>query len=1023
MAETEVLGDVIGKRRTYDGPSLVGNKRYFTTAEVSPYDEKIWIKTDVPITDDSGKVLFVQKGVEFPAEYNGLTRKVIASRYFYGEKGTPQRESSGRQLVARTSETFAEWAMKQGYAKEKGEADIFRDELAYITLNQMFAWNSPVWFNVGTDRYENFSPDEQRDGYVMGVNGEAILKPIGTSNEYPQTSACIIQSVEDTMEDIMNLAKREAMLFRHGSGTGTNLSSLRSSREKLSGGGVPSGPLAYLSFHDRVAGIVKSGGRNRRAAKWDGLDIDHPDIREFIHAKKLEQRKLNALMDFLGLSYRDAADSVLYQNVNVTVRTTDEFMRAVKEGKMWKTVPVHNKEMADEMPKYDARTLWREIAECAWESADPGLQFDTTINDWHTTPNTAPIRGSNPCSEYLQIDDTSCNLGSANLMKFANEDGSFKVRDFREVIDLATRSMDMNYDASAFPTKRIAELSNSIRPLGVGYTNLGSWLMFQGLAYDSDEGRAAAAAATALMTGQVYLTSTEMAEKVGPFKEFEKNKEPMLRVLRKHQSAINGIDRQRLPKGLENILDEAEEVWRKVIERAEIYGVRNAQATVLAPTGTISFQMGADTFGVEPDNGLVKYKLLAEGGVLKIVNQMVPVALKRQGYDDNQIKEISEYIAGHEDLTKTPHLRQEHIEIIQKNRDTSNLEDKIRALGVYNRLEIEDIISYVAGHKTAEGAPYLRPEHLSIFDCSSKPRNGTRYIAPEAHIKMMAAVQPFISGAISKTVNLPEDASIDDIERIHTMAWEMGLKALAVYRQGSKRGEPLSFGEGNFENEERMIQVLRDRGVRLEDHLKPVRRKLQTMRPAIHHKFEFTAGHEGYINPGFYEDGRLGEMFIEMQKEGTMVKGLTDALGTAISLGLQYGVPTEAYVTKFKHQKFDPRGLMTEAHPEIHEADSIVDYLAQFMEKVPNFDSFMKIIGLERIGKNKPEKKSPEIILSVKNNTEENVNGANNQKGENGQKGELGGQCAICGSQMIKDGRCIEACSKCGWTDPKGCGQ
>ncbi len=1003
MAEierAEILGDVIGKRRNYEGESLVGSERYFTKGGISPFDEKKWTESDVPITDDNNNLLFIQRNVEFPEEYSGLTRKIIASRYFYGERGTPQRESSGRQLITRTSETYGEWAFKQGYAKERKDAEIFRDELAYITLNQMFAWNSPVWFNVGTDRYENFSPDEQRDGYVMNVNGEAMPKPKGTNNEYPQTSACFIQSVEDTMADIMDLATREAMLFRHGSGTGTNLSSLRSSREKLSGGGKPSGPLDYLSFHDRVAGIVKSGGRNRRAAKWDGLNADHPDIREFIHAKKFEQRKLNALMDFLGLEYRDAANSVLYQNVNVTVRVTDDFMRAVKEGKRWKTIPVHNKEMVDEMPEYDARQLWREIAECAWECADPGLQYHTTINNWHTTPNTAEIRGSNPCSEYMQIDDTSCNLGSANLMKFANEDGSFRIRDFREVIDLATRSMDLNYDASAFPTKRIAELSNSIRPLGVGYTNLGSWLMFQGLAYDSDEGRAAAAAVTALMTGQVYLTSTEMAEKVGPFKEFEKNRADVLRVLRKHRDATKEIDREKLPKRLENILIEAKEVWNMAIERAEIYGVRNAQATVLAPTGTISFQMGADTFGVEPDNGLVKYKLLAEGGVLKIVNKMVPIALKRLGYDDNQIKEISDYIVGHEELTKTPHLRTEDMEFIQKNRDTRDLEDKVRNLGVYNKSEIEDILFYVAGHKTAEGAPYLKEEHLPIFDCSSKPKHGTRHIAPEAHIKMMAAVQPFISGAISKTVNLPESASVEDIERIHTMAWEMDLKALAVYRQGSKRGEPLSFGGNNFDNEEKMIQVLRDRGVRLEDHLKPIRKKLPNTRRAITSKFEIAPvegaiTYEGYLQPGFYPDGRLGEMFIDMLKQGSTVRGLTDALGVAISLGLQYGVPPEAYIKKFRHQKFEPRGLVTEGLSDIKSAESIVDYLAQFMENING----------------NGEKGNVEL-----------KNDANSNRSDKKQ-GELGGFCAVCSSQMIKDGNCLEKCNTCGWIDPKGCGQ
>lgn len=998
----EVLGDVIGQRREYPGESIIGDRRYFTQVGVSPYDGKKWTKSDVPITDDDNNLLFIQRDVDFPEEYSGISRKVIASRYFFGEKDTPEREFSARQLIGRVTETYAAWALRQGYARTQEEADTFRDELTHVTLNQMFSWNSPVWFNVGTDRYEQFPKDEQRDGWVMSTEGHAIRKPIGTNNEYPQTSACFIQSVQDTMEDIMDLATREGMLFKHGSGTGTNLSSLRSSRERISGGGNPSGPLAYLSFYDRVAGIVKSGGRNRRAAKWDGLDITHPDIREFIHAKQFEQRKLNGLMDFLGLSYRDAADSVLYQNVNVTVRVTDDFMRAVREGKPWKTLPVHSHEIAGEMPEYDARKLWREIAECAWECADPGLQFDTTINDWHTTPNSGRINGSNPCSEYMQIDDTSCNLGSVNLMKCVNEDGSFRIADFRKILELATKSMDLNYDASAFPTQKIAEGSLSIRPLGVGYTNLGSWLMFQGLPYDSDEGRTAAAAVTALMTGQVYLTSTELAEKVGPFPEYDKNREDTLRVLRKHRDALKNIDRSKLPKGLENILDEAQTVWDQTVQRAEIYGVRNAQASVIAPTGTISFMMGADTFGIEPDNGLVKYKLLAEGGVLKIVNQTVPVALSRLGYDAGQISAIREYILGHEDLAQTPHLKKEHVEVVTENRNAKDLEDKLRGLG-YSAPEREEMVFYVAGHKTAEGAPYIKEEHLPIFDCASKPKNATRAISPEAHIKMMAAVQPFVSGAISKTVNLPEDATVDEIERIHTMASEMGLKALAVYRQNSKRGEPLSFGDGNFENEERMIQTLRDRGVRLEDHLKPVRTKLPTTRLGVHHKFEFMDGHEGYILPGFFDDGDIGELFIDMQREGTMVRGLTAALGVAISLGLQYGVPPGAYINKFRFQKFDPRGLMKEADPDIHEADSVIDYIAQFMAKFQDVEAYLASLGYKRTENGEREKSKP------KEKQKPNV-------------GELGGVCAVCGSQMIKDGRCIEKCSKCDWIDPKGCG-
>ncbi len=976
---------------------LVGD-RYFSSSDVSPYDQLRWTKTDVPITDEDNKVLFIQKGVEFPEQYHGLTRKIVASRYFCGKKDTPEREFSARQLIGRVTETFGQWALDQGYVSTKERADAFKDELAWLALNQVFAWNSPVWFNVGTDRYENFPPDEQRDGYVINSQGEPIRRPIGKHNEYPQTSACFIQDVADTMEDIMDLATREAMLFRHGSGTGTNLSSLRSAREDLSGGGAPSGPLAYLSFYDRVAGIVKSGGRNRRAAKWDGLDITHPDILEWIRAKVGEQRKLNGMMDLQGLSYRDAVDSVLYQNENITVRVTDDFMRKLESGGKVKTIPVHSKDLADKMPEYDARFLWNEIAKAAWECADPGLQFDTTINDWHTTPKTAPIRASNPCSEYLQVDNSSCNLASLRLTYFMNEDGTFRIGDFRRAVDLVAKSQDMEFDISSFPTARIAKNSHRLRNLGLGYTDLGSLLMFMDLPYDSDGGRATAAAITALMTGQTYLSSTEMAEKLGPFKEYEKNREDTLRVLNKHREALKGIDRTKLPQSLEGILDEAEKVWDNVIERAEKYGVRNAQATVLAPTGTISFQMGADTFGVEPDTGLVKLKLLAEGGTLRIVNRMVPVALKRLGYDDDKIRGIVEYISGHDDFSGAPHLKPEHQGLVNEYKTKGSLEDKLRGAG-YTREQARDIFFYVAGHQTAEGSE-VKDEHLAVFDCASKPKHAKRYISPEGHIKMMAAVQPFLSGAISKTVNLPEEATVSDIENIYTMAWKMGLKAIAVYRQGSKRGEPLSFGGSHFEEEERIIQTLRDRGLRLEDHLKPVRKKLPVTTKSIRSKFEITPvmgqpGYEGYLHPGFYPDGRLGEIFIGMLKEGSTVKGLTDALGVAISIGLQYGAPVEAYVKKFKHQKFEPRGFVTEGISGVQETDSIVDYLAQFMER---------FVGNGERG---------EVEL--------NGNGGNNGSGL--KQGQLGGFCAVCSSQMIKDGNCIEKCGGCGWIDPKGCGQ
>ncbi len=1011
-ATVRPLGDVVGSKRTYEGESITGTKRYFSKPESSPYDAVKWTETEVPIVDDQGGLLFTQRAT-FPEFYTGLARKVVASRYFYGERNTPQREISGKQLIERVTETYGQWALRQGYVRTAEEADTFRDELAWLALHQAFAWNSPVWFNVGTDRYEDFKPEEQRDGFVLGEDGTAIRRPVGTNNEYPQTSACFIQSVDDTMEDIMDLAVREAQLFRHGSGTGTNLSSLRSSREKISGGGTPSGPLAYLAFYDKVAGIVKSGGRNRRAAKMDILDIDHPDIKEFITAKRTQQTYINALMDFLGVSYRDAADSALYQNANLSIRVTDEFMKAVKEGRKWRTRPVHNKDMEAQMPEYDAIELWKEIARCSWACADPGLQFDTEINRWHTTPRTARIRASNPCSEYMQMDDTSCNLASVNIMSFAKEDGSFEVERFEKAIDLLTVSMDLNYDASSFPTPRIAEKSGSIRPLGVGYTNLGSWLMFMGLPYDSHQGRQAAKALTALMTGQTYLTSTRIAERVGPFPEYEKNKEETLKVLRMHREELGKVDRASLPKGLETILDEAHRVWNETIERAELYGVRNAQATVLAPTGTISFQMDADTLGIEPDLGLVKYKTLAEGGKLRIVNRMVPIALRRLGYEEDQIHRIVEHIAGHEDITKTPGLKPEHFELARKHKSLGNLDDKLKEAG-YKPQERREIMFYVTGHETAEGSE-INPQHLAVFDCASKPTHGTRYISPEGHIEMMSAVQPFLSGAISKTVNLPREATVEDVERIHMMAWERGLKSVALYRDNCKRGQPLGFGTSNFENEAAMIEQLRKRGVSLEDHVKPVRKKLPITRGGVTHKLAFGDGHEAYIQPGFYPRGDLGELFINMSTEGSMVRGITDMLAVAISLGLQYGVPPSAYIHKFQHQKFDPRGIMMEGDPEIKTVDSFADYLSQYLAKVTD-----------------PERRNQMLreampflfqgLVSGKN-PETNGNNGENGNGRAQSTESRGGPCPACGSIMIRKGNCLESCPKCSFVDPKGCGQ
>jgi len=916
-------------------------KRYFTSEDKDVYDEFEWEKSNVEITDDSGKLLFVQTDAEFPKGWSPLARKIVASKYFFGERGTSQRETSVRQLVKRVSETFGEWALNQRYFDETS-AIIFRDELAYLALAQRMSFNSPVWFNVGVHKIVGEGSNDKKTGYIIQY-GQAVELPVGKDRVYPQTSACFIQSVEDSMESIMDLARKEAMLFKHGSGTGTNLSTLRSSREKLSGGGKPSGPMAYWAFYDKVAGIVKSGGKTRRAAKMEILNIDHPDIAEWITSKMKEEAKIRILLAG-GVKFSDAQESVNYQNTNISVRATDAFMMAIERDEKWRTVPVHNKEMADEMPVYNARDLLRKIAEATYFCGDPGMQFHDTINRWHTCPNSAPINASNPCSEYMFVDNSSCNLASLNLMRFMRADGTFDINAFSQAVRLTAIAQDLEIDNSSYPTKEIAENSHRFRPLGTGYANLGSMLMFLGLPYDSDEARATASAVTALLTGKVYETSTEMAERIGPFEEFGKNRDAMLKVIRMHRDALRKIDGGKLPKGLEAVLDEAERTWERVIERGEKYGFRNAQATVLAPTGTIGFMMDADTKGIEPEIGLVQKKKLSDGGLLNIVNSTIEPALIRLGY---------------------------------------------------GRKEIDDILKYVNEHEMMEGAPHIKPEHLAVFDCANKPENGTRTISYQGHLKMMAAVQPFISGAISKTVNLPKEATIEEIEKVYMDAWRMGLKSVAIYRDGSKGEQPLSFSKKT----------------NLETMIKPIRRRLPSpTREAKVHKFNI-GGHEGYLCIGLYEDGQPGEVFVNMSREGSTIGGLMGTVGILTSVALQYGVPLETIITKLKDQRFEPRGVVLEGHPDIKTAESIIDYLVRFLEA--------QFLNKKKNGNTK-NSGSESKLIDV-GSVEKAPLKANN---ENKIIGELTTSfCANCGSQMYKRGHCEHICPKCGWTDPKGCGE
>ena len=922
--------------------------RYFSLDGVSPYDRVKWTTSDVDIKDEGGKILFVQKNSKFPEYFSPVARSVVSSRYSYGEMGTSERETSLKQIDERVSETYGRQSLDRGYFKED-EAKIFIDELAELTLHQKFAFNSPVWFNVGTDRYESRKNSQKSDGYYI-ENGVAVSNKIGNSHLYPQTSACFIQFVDDTMEDIMALATKEAMLFKYGSGTGTDLSTLRSSKEKLSGGGKPSGPLAYLTFYDRVAGIVKSGGKTRRAAKMNSLKVSHPDIKEFIVAKMNEEKKAKALVE-RGYPSSEASETVAYQNVNLSVRVSDEFMRAVENDEEWQTRPVHSHDIADKMPRYKARELMKLIAEGAWECGCPGLQYDTTINKWHTAKNTGPINASNPCSEYMYLDDTSCNLASYNLRKFQNKDGSLNIKDLEQAIHVFTIAMDLNYEFSSFPSQSIAQNSFDNRTLGLGYANLGALLMSEGIPYDSDEARAIAASITAFTTAKVYETSTIMAEKLGTFKNYKKNKKPMLEVIKMHRDALKGIDLEKLPEKFRPVYDKAEELWNNVVDRGEKFGFRNAQATVLAPTGTIAFMMDCDTTGIEPDIALVKYKNLAEGGLLKIVNQTIPNALEKLGYSEEERGTITRYI--HE-------------------------------------------------KETIEGAPHLKEEHLPVFDCAFKPKNGKRSISREGHVKMMAATQPFISGAISKTVNMPADSTIEDIQGAYELGWKLGLKALAIYRDGSKAWQPLEAGKNKLE------EIVSP---------KPVQRvKLPNTRDSITHKF-VVGEHDVYATVGHYENGKPGELFLTMGKEGGTLSGMMNAFGTSISIGLQSGVSMETYVKKFVGTNFEPSGWVQEGDKEnIKMAKSILDYLFRWLGK-----RYIEGYGENNIkdeGNLDPEEisKSNKSIIAVNKNSD---------KIPKGHKADV--FCTSCGNvdHTYKLGECQIFCDPdfggCGFLDPKGC--
>jgi ribonucleoside-diphosphate reductase alpha chain len=894
-------------------------RRHFTKAGRHPHDEITWELRSAVINDERGQPVFEQHDIEVPVTWSQTATNIVASKYFRGQLGAPDRETSVRGLISRVADTIRGWAEAQGYFATPEDLQAFGDELTHLLVHQKAAFNSPVWFNVGIEKR-------------------------------PQSSACFINSVQDTMESILGLARTEGMLFKFGSGTGSNLSSIRSSKEPLAGGGTASGPVSFMRGYDAFAGVIKSGGKTRRAAKMVILDSDHPDVVEFINCKADEERKAWALIEagYDGaFNVRGGAyDSVFFQNANHSVRVTDEFMRAVTEDREWQTKYVLSGEPCE---TFRARGLMKMMAEAAWQCGDPGIQYDTTVNDWHTCPNAARINASNPCSEFMFLDDTACNLASLNLMKFVGEDGDFDIEGFRAASRTMITAQEILVDNSSYPTPAIDRNSHDYRPLGLGYANLGVLLMDRGLPYDSAEGRAYAAAVTALMHGEAYAQSARVAAAMGPFAGYAKNAEPMLRVIDKHRKRAHMIDSSLVPKELlQAVLD----VWDEAYALGAQHGYRNGQVTVLAPTGTIGFMMDCDTTGIEPDIALVKYKKLVGGGMIKIVNQAVPGVLQKLGY--------------------TP-------------------------------IEIEEILRYVDEHEMIEGAPHLADEQLAIFDCAFPPREGKRSIHWMGHIKMMAAVQPFLSGAISKTVNMPTDATPEDIQEAYIEGWRLGLKAIAVYRDGCKRSQPLSTSKEEARGEAPAVTPVGEG--------RPARRKLPDERHAITHKFQI-AGHEGYITVGMYEDGKPGEIFLVMAKEGSTISGLMDAFATSISMALQYGVPLEALVEKFSHVRFEPSGFTK--NPEIPYAKSITDYIFRWLASKFLSAERQEAVGVQHSETSLRPHSGPVMPVSVRSDRAPEAPAA----GPAMRAQSDAPPCHYCGSIMIRNGSCYR-CANCGSTS--GC--
>jgi ribonucleoside-diphosphate reductase alpha chain len=912
-------------------------QRRFTDGKISPYDKVEWERRPAIIGNDKGQVIFRQDNVEVPKSWSQTATNIVASKYFHGKPNTPERETSVRQLISRVVETIVRWGEEGGYFSTPESKNTFRDELAHLLVEQKVAFNSPVWFNVGVQAK-------------------------------PQCSACFINSVQDNMDSIMNLAKTEGMLFKWGSGTGTNFSSLRGSHESLSGGGIASGPVSFMKGFDAFAGVIKSGGKTRRAAKMVILNVDHPDIMEFIESKMKEERKAQVLIE---QGYDPAIDgeaysSVFFQNANHSVRVTDDFMRAVEEDRDWWTRNVNDGKAVEQ---FRARDLLHEMAKSAWKCGDPGMQYDTTINRWHTCKATDRIHASNPCSEYMFLDDTACNLASLNLLKFLGSNGQFDTEGFTHAVDITITAQEILVDNASYPSEKIARNSHDYRPLGIGYANLGALLMSLAMPYDSDRGRDFCGAITALMTGEAYAQSARIAERMGPFGGYLRNREAMIDVIRMHRDSLRPIKEEHVQPSL---LHAAQKSWDDALELGEKFGYKNSQVSVLAPTGTIGFMMDCDTTGIEPDLALVKQKRLVGGGVIKIVNNTVPQSLMNLGYPPEQVAQI---------------------------------------------------VDFIDANGAIEGAPGLKPEHLAVFDCSLATPGG-RSISWRGHLRMMAAAQPFLSGAISKTINMPEESTVEDIMEAYGESWKFGLKAVAIYRDNSKGSQPLSVSGKKKEDKPATaatsavveapiakVEVPSHEQQELFDRTK--RRKLPNERSSITHKFSI-GGHEGYLTVGKYDDGTAGEIFIKMAKEGSTLSGIMDAFALSVSVALQYGVPLRALVDKFVNSRFEPSGYT--GNPRIRYAKSVVDYIGRWLGGKFISPDYLdgEVAGGDPMGPAAvvtPEAKAPALVTVMK---------APEAEAPARPRAAIDDapSCSECGMLMTPNGSCYK-CSNCGSTS--GC--